>query len=80
VELHALPEREGLRDTERSALYNVKTDPLQKTNLIDAPEAQAKFAELRNELLKIQRETGGPPDKMPITPQLRFGMPDAAIR
>ena len=74
------PNGEGLPDTEKAELYNIKTDPLQKNNLIDAPEAQDKLAELRTELQKIQRETGGLPDKMPISPELRFEMPDAAIR
>jgi arylsulfatase A-like enzyme len=74
------PNGEGLPDTEKPELYNVKTDPLQKINLIDAPEAQAKLSELKNELEKIQMETGGLPDKMPVSPELRFEMPDAAIR
>ncbi len=74
------PNGEGLPDTEKAELYNVKMDPLQKNNLIDVPEAQAKLSELRAELLKIQRDTGGLPDKMPVSPELRFEMPDAAIR
>ena len=74
------PNGEGLPDTEKAELYDIKTDPLQKNNLIDAPEAHDKLAELRTELQKIQRETGGLPDKMPISPELRFEMPDAAIR
>jgi len=74
------PNGEGLPDTEKAELYNIKTDPLQKNNLVDAPEGQDKLAELRTELQKIQRETGGLPDKMPVSPELRFEMPDAAIR
>jgi arylsulfatase A-like enzyme len=74
------PNGDGSPDSERSELYNVTNDPLQKNNLIDAPEAQVKLTDLTNELTKIQQETGGLPDKMPIKPQLRFEMPDAAIR
>jgi N-acetylglucosamine-6-sulfatase len=74
------PNGEGQPDTERAELYDIKKDRLQQNNLIDAPEAQATLTELKQELQKIQRETGGLPDKMPVSPQLRFEMPDAAIR
>jgi arylsulfatase A-like enzyme len=74
------PNGDGSPDSERAELYSIKNDALQKNNLIDAPEAQAKLTDLKNELTKIQQETGGLPDKMPIKPQLRFEMPDAAIR
>ena len=74
------PNGEGQPDTEKAELYDMKEDPLEKKNLIDAPEAQATLAELTTELLKIQRDTGGLPDQMPINPELRFEMPDAAIR
>ena len=74
------PNGEGQPDTEKAELYHVKTDPLEKNNLIDAPEAKETLASMQAELLKIQRDTGGLPDKMPINPELRFEMPDAAIR
>jgi hypothetical protein len=61
-------------------LYNLKADPLEAHNLIDAPEAQSKLVELKAGLLRLQRESGGLPDQMPINPQLRFEMPAAAIR
>ena len=64
----------------KQSCNNIKTDPLQKNNLIDAPEAHDKLAELKTELQKIQRETGGLPDKMPVSPELRFEMPDTALR
>ncbi len=74
------PNGEGQPDTEKAELYNLANDPLQQNNLIDAPDSQPKLNELKAELRKIQQETGGLPDKMPINPQLRFEMPDAAIR
>jgi len=74
------PNGEGQPDTEKAELYHVKLDPLEKNNLIDAPEAKETLASMQAELLKIQRDTGGLPDKMPINPELRFEMPDAAIR
>jgi len=74
------PNGDGQPDTEKAELYDISADPLEKKNLIDAPEAQSTLNELKAELEKIQRETGGLPDQMPINPQLRFEMPDAAIR
>src|SRR3954447_3146201 len=74
------PNGEGQPDTEKAELYNVKTDPRQKNNLIDAPDAQNTLASLKTEMLRIQQNTGGLPDRMPANPELRFEMPDAAIR
>jgi N-acetylglucosamine-6-sulfatase len=74
------PNGPGLPDTEKAELYSVKSDPLEKINLIDAPEAKEKLTQLTGELERIQKETGGIPDHMPINPKLRFEMPDAAIR
>lgn len=74
------PNGEGQPDTEKAELYNIKTDPLQKKNLIDAPDARDTLASLETELLHIQQTTGGLPDRMPLNPELRFEMPDAAIR
>jgi len=74
------PNGEGQPDTEKAELYNIRTDPKQKNNLIDAPDAQATLRQLQNELQRLQTSTGGLPDTMPVNPQLRFEMPDAAIR
>ena len=46
------PNGEGQPDTEKAELYNIKNDPLETNNLIDAPEAQGTLAELKAELLK----------------------------
>ena len=59
---------------------DIKADPKEQHNLIDAPSAQGKLAELRNELDQILKTTGGLPDKMPVNPKLSFEMPAAAIR
>ena len=75
------PNGEGQPDTEKAELYNIKTDPLEKNNLIDAPEAQGTLASMKAELLSaFSSRPGGLPDRMPINPELRFEMPDAAIR
>jgi N-acetylglucosamine-6-sulfatase len=67
-------------DTEMAELYNVEADPIEANNLIAAPDAQAKLAELQQELQRLLRETGADPDRMPQSPQLRFELPNAAIR
>ena len=74
------PNGEGQPDTEKAELYNIKTDPLEKHNLIDAPEAQGTLTSLKAELQRIQQQTGGLPDRMPVNPKLEFQLPDAAIR
>ncbi len=74
------PNGEGQPDTEKAELYNVARDPKEKNNLIDARDAQPTLASLKAELLRIQQTTGGLPDMMPVNPQLRYEMPNAAIR
>jgi N-acetylglucosamine-6-sulfatase len=74
------PNGEGQPDTEKAELYNIKTDPHQEHNLVDDPGTQSTLASLKAELLRIQQTTGGLPDTMPRNPELRFEMPDAAIR
>jgi arylsulfatase A-like enzyme len=74
------PNGEGQPDTEKPELYNIKTDPLEKHNLIDTPEAQGTLTSLKAELQRIQQQTGGLPDRMPVNPKLEFQLPDAAIR
>ena len=75
------PNGEGQPDTEKAELYNLKTDPLE-TEQPDrrARRAGRRWPRSRRSCCKIQQDTGGLPDKMPINPQLRFEMPDAAIR
>jgi arylsulfatase A-like enzyme len=74
------PNGDGQPDTELAELYNLKADPLEANNLINAPEAQGKLAELRAELRRLLQESGAVPDEMPSNPQLRFELPAAAIR
>jgi N-acetylglucosamine-6-sulfatase len=74
------PNGEGRPETEKAELYNLKDDPLETNNLIDAAEARGKLAELKTELARLQRETGALPDRMPIDPVLRSELPDEKIR
>lgn len=74
------PNGAGQPDTERAELYDLRTDPIEANNLIQAPEAQPKLAELRTELARLLHDTGADPDQMPVNPQLRFELPDEKIR
>jgi N-acetylglucosamine-6-sulfatase len=74
------PNGEGQPETEKAELYNLKDDPTEVKNLIDAPGAQPKLAELKTELVRLQQETGALPDRMPLNPELRSELPDQKIR
>jgi arylsulfatase A-like enzyme len=74
------PNGEGRPETHRAELYHLAEDPLEKRNLIDDPAHAGKLAELKAELARLQAEAGGLPDRMPVDPQLRSELPEAAIR
>ncbi len=74
------PEGNGQPDKHLAELYNVKDDPLETRNLINSPQARTVLAGLKKELLRLQKETGALPDRMPASPQLRMENPDPAIR
>ena len=74
------PAGEGLPDKYPGELYNLKQDPHETRNLIDAPEAREKLAELKAELARLQQETGARPDLMPINPVLKATPPAQSIR
>ena len=50
--------------------------------LFESGEISSRYEELSfsQKLIKIQQEKGGLPDNMPNNQQLRYEMPDAAIR
>jgi arylsulfatase A-like enzyme len=74
------PNGEGQPETEIAELYNLRADPRESNNLIDTPDTQGTLEDLRAELRRLQQETGGLPDSMPVNPQLRFEMPKATVR
>ena len=74
------PNGDGSPDKYLAELYHVAADPLERRNLIRSPEAKEKLAELRAELVQLQRATGGLPDPMPVNPELKMALPDAKIR
>ncbi len=74
------PNGDGSPDKYLAELYNLKDDPHEQKNLINAPEAQQKLKELRAELLRLQEELKALPDRMPVNPQLKLELPDEKIR
>jgi arylsulfatase A-like enzyme len=74
------PNGEGQPDTELAELYHLKADPHETTNLINDAASQPTLTSLKAELQKLLLETGAVPDRMPVSPQLRFELPNAAIR
>ncbi|HPC60853.1 MAG TPA: sulfatase [Verrucomicrobiota bacterium] len=60
------PHGDGSPDRYTAELYHLATDPLEMRNLVDEPAAQAKLAELRKELERLQRRHGAWPDRMPV--------------
>jgi N-acetylglucosamine-6-sulfatase len=65
------PRGDGGADADKAELYDLDNDPLETRNLIDDPRHAAKVAQLRAELDRLQRQTGGLPDRMPIDQGIR---------
>jgi arylsulfatase A-like enzyme len=74
------PNGNGRPDTERAELYHLAADPKEQKNLIEDPAHAQTLAELKAELLRLQRATGAIPDVMPADPRLSYEMPEASIR
>ena len=70
----------GSRTRRKRSSTTSRRIPRQKQNLIDDSGTQSTLASLKAELRRIQQTTGGLPDTMSRNPELRFEMPDAAIR
>jgi N-acetylglucosamine-6-sulfatase len=74
------PHGDGGPDRHQAELYHLKTDPQELNNLIDDPRYAAKVVELKQELERLMRETGGLPDKMPIDEGVKKELPEESIR
>ena len=62
------PNGEGQPDTEKAELYNIKTDPRQKQNLIDDPRRSASWRSSKRSSCAFSRTTGGLPDRCRVNP------------
>jgi N-acetylglucosamine-6-sulfatase len=67
-------------DRHKAELYNLKDDPGERNNLIDDPKFAAKVTELKAELQRLMKQTGGLPDKMPIDEGVKTELPEESIR
>jgi N-acetylglucosamine-6-sulfatase len=74
------PNGPGRADLDPAELYDLKSDPLETRNLMNAPEAAGKLAELKGELARLQSETGALPDRMPLDPEMKTQLPEKSIR
>jgi arylsulfatase A-like enzyme len=69
------PHGDGKPDRHKAELYHLKDDPLETKNLIDDPKHAAKVKELQAELRRLQVETQGLPDRMPLDEGIKNILP-----
>ena len=76
------PHGDGSPDRHLAELYDLRNDPGEIKNLINAPEAVPKLQELKSELAKAMAATGLTPeaDRMPIDGGIKKELPDQKIR
>lgn len=74
------PHGDGSPDKHKAELYDLKTDPEERNNLIDNPEHTERVAELQKELARLLTATGADPDKMPLDEGIKQALPDQKIR
>jgi len=74
------PNGDDQPDRYKAELYNLKDDPLETKNLIDAPDTSEKLGELQAELRRLQEATNALPDSMPLNPEIRSELPQESIR
>jgi N-acetylglucosamine-6-sulfatase len=76
------PHGDGMPDRHMAEMYDLKTDPDERTNLINDPKYAAKLKELALELASTMRASGLAPeeDKMPMDQGISKALPDSKIR
>ena len=76
------PHGDGSPDKHLAELYNVKSDPEERRNLIKDPALAGKLAEMQTELSRVMTESGLTPetDKMPMDEGIKKELPDQKIR
>jgi N-acetylglucosamine-6-sulfatase len=76
------PHGDGGPDRHKAELYNLKADPGELVNVIDAPSSAQVVATLQTELVRLMAATGLTPatDRMPIDGGISKALPDPRIR
>lgn len=74
------PHGDGKPDRHKADLFHLASDPDERRNLIDAPEAADMRKILAAELARLLKETGAEPDKMPLDEGVKKELPDPTIR
>ena len=74
------PHGDGFPDRHKAELYDLKADPDERNNLIDAPAQAATLRGLQAELVELMNSSGALPDKMPIDEGIKSQLPDQKIR
>ncbi len=69
------PHGDDTLDRHKAELYNLKDDPLETRNLIDAPEHAGRLGELKDELRRLMKAAEGWPDKMPLDEGIKNVLP-----
>ena len=74
------PHGDDKPDRHMAELYNLKSDPEERHNLIAKPEHAARVKELQAELTRVMSEVGIRHDKMPLDDGIKQQLPDQKIR
>jgi N-acetylglucosamine-6-sulfatase len=76
------PHGDGKPDRHVAEMYNLKSDPDERNNLINEPRYAGKLKELQAELLGTMAASGLPAEKdaMPLDQGIGKALPDAKIR
>ena len=74
------PHGDDKPDRHMAELYNIKSDPEERHNLIANPEHAGKLRELQAELSRQLLEVGIEHDKMPLDEGIKQQLPDQKIR
>jgi arylsulfatase A-like enzyme len=74
------PHGDGKADRHLAELYDLKTDPEERHNLIGDPKNADRITELLAELSRQMKLTGLDKDLMPIDEGIKAALPDPKIR
>lgn len=74
------PPGDNTPDRHLAELYDLRSDPEERINLINDPRHAGKLQELQKELTRLLKTTGAVPDLMPLDEGIKQELPDQKIR